>query len=101
MTDARDLPDLIQWHEGMLLAPQHFQQAEVRNEGLLHYHMGAAAPFHWGVRRLQIDSRALASGILNLSEIEAILRLWRLAADRIPKTSGIESVIDVDPIDMR
>lgn len=73
MTDARDLPDLIHWHEGMLLAPQHFQQAAVRNEGLVHYHIGVAAPFHWGVRRLQLDSRALASGIFQVSEIEAIL----------------------------
>ena len=73
MSDARDLPDLIQWHEGMLLAPQHFQQADLRSEGLLHYHTSVGAPFHWGIRRLQIDGRALASGIFHVSEIEAIL----------------------------
>ena len=70
MSDARDLPDLIQWHEGMLLAPQHFQQADLRSEGLLHYHTSVGAPFHWGIRRLQIDGRALASGIFHVSEIE-------------------------------
>lgn len=73
MTDGRHLPDAIQWHEGMLLAPQHFQQADLRSEGLLHYHMGVAAPFHWGVRRLQIDSRALASGLFQVIDIEAVL----------------------------
>jgi type VI secretion system protein ImpJ len=73
MTDGRDLPDAIQWHEGMLLAPQHFQQADLRHEGLLHYHVGLASPFHWGVRRIQIDSRALASGVLHVTEIEAVL----------------------------
>lgn len=73
MIDGRDLPDAIQWHEGMLLAPQHFQQADLRGEGLLHYHVGVASPFHWGVRRLRIDSRSLASGIFQVQEIEAIL----------------------------
>jgi type VI secretion system protein ImpJ len=73
MADGRDLPDAIQWHEGMLLAPQHFQQADLRSEGLLHYHMGVVAPFHWGVRLLQIDSRALASGVFQITEIEAVL----------------------------
>lgn len=73
MTDARHLPDAIQWHEGMLLAPQHFQQADRRNEGLVHYHVGVAAPFHWGVRALAVDARALASGIFQVTEVEAVL----------------------------
>ncbi len=73
MTDGRDLPDAIQWHEGMLLAPQHFQQADLRNEGLLHYHVSVASPFHWGVRLLEVDSRALASGIFQVTQIEAVL----------------------------
>ncbi len=73
MSDGKDLPDAIQWHEGMLLAPQHFQQADLRSEGLLHYHISAASPFHWGVSHLQIDSRALASGMFQVTGIEAVL----------------------------
>ncbi len=73
MTEGRDLPDAIQWHEGMLLAPQHFQQADLRAEGLIHYHVGVATPFHWGVRLLHIDSRALASGVFQVTELEAVL----------------------------
>lgn len=26
-TDARVIPEAVQWHEGMLLSPQHFQRA--------------------------------------------------------------------------
>lgn len=77
------MPDAIQWHEGMLLAPQHFQQADLRNEGLLHYHVGVAAPFHWGVRVLTIDSRALASGIFQVTEIEAVLPDGVLVTDSL------------------
>ena len=42
---ASDIPEAIQWHEGMLLAPQHFQQLAWRQETLLHYATLAASPF--------------------------------------------------------
>jgi type VI secretion system protein ImpJ len=31
----RPIPDLIQWHEGLLLTPQHFQQLSSRVEWLI------------------------------------------------------------------
>ena len=70
---ANELPDAIQWHEGMLLAPQHFQQLALRNEELLSYHMLASAPFHWGVRHLKTDPVLLVNGTFRLLEIEAIM----------------------------
>ena len=73
MIDGRELPDRVQWTEGMLLAPQHFQQADLRAEGLLAYHMRAAAPFHWGIRRLAINPVLLASGTFRVTELEAVL----------------------------
>jgi type VI secretion system protein ImpJ len=57
----------------MLLAPQHFQQLAVRNESLLQYHMLAAAPFHWGVRRLRVDSSLLLDGTFRVIELEAVM----------------------------
>jgi type VI secretion system protein ImpJ len=65
--------DPVQWHEGMLLAPQHFQQSTLRTEQLVNYHVLTAAPFHWGVRRLRIDPVALVNGTFRLSELEAIM----------------------------
>ncbi len=73
MADARRVPEAIDWHEGMLLAPQHFQQLSLRNEELLHYHSASLTPFHWGVLRLSIDEAALTQGLLRVSEIEAVL----------------------------
>ena len=73
MPDAKDLPAAIQWHEGMLLAPQHFQQMALRSEELLHYHLSAAAPFHWGVRRLRIDHGLLVDGTFRVLDLEAVM----------------------------
>lgn len=73
MTAAHDLPPAIQWHEGMLLAPQHFQQAARRQDGLLHYHVSLVSPFHWGVRHLKVDPIQLVDGSFRVLELEAVL----------------------------
>lgn len=73
MTRANDLPAAIQWHEGMLLAPQHFQQLALRQERLLHYHVSHAAPFRYGIVRLRLDSALLLEGTVRVLELEAIL----------------------------
>ncbi len=71
--EGQILPDAIQWHEGMLLVPQHFQQMSLRYESLLHYHTMLVAPFHWGVRRMVYDPSLLVGGIFRLREIEAVM----------------------------
>ncbi|NUB17000.1 type VI secretion system baseplate subunit TssK, partial [Azospirillum brasilense] len=73
MTEARDIPDAIDWHDGMLLAPQHFQQQALRHERQLTYHVRQARPFHWGVVHLQVDRVQLVSGLVQVRELEAIL----------------------------
>jgi type VI secretion system protein ImpJ len=72
-TTARELPGAIQWHEGMLLAPQHFQWLSLRQESLLQYHAAAISPFHWGVRHLEIDRVLQVDGILRIVELEAVM----------------------------
>ena len=73
MPTAGTVPDAIQWHEGMLLTPQHFQQSSLRNEALLSYHLALVAPFHWGITRLAIDTTALVGGSYRLQELEGVL----------------------------
>lgn len=73
MTRARNLPDAIQWHEGMLLAPQHFQQAAQRQEGLLAYHAATQTPFYWGIRHLDIDHDKLVAGVFWIRRLEAVM----------------------------
>lgn len=73
MTDAHSIPDAVLWHEGMLLSPQHFQQADQRAHALRSYLIQAAAPFAWGVHRLRIDTAALEAGRFSITELEAIM----------------------------
>jgi type VI secretion system protein ImpJ len=70
---AHDVPPAIQWHEGMLLAPQHFQLSSQRQETLLQYHAAAISPFHWGARLCRIDPVSLLDGTLRVLELEAVM----------------------------
>lgn len=83
-------PDAVLWHEGMLLAPQHFQQSSLRGEELLHYRLHAAAPFAWGVRRLQVDRSLLAQGTFRVTELEAVLPDGTVAAVRMDRDRPLE-----------
>jgi len=71
--DSSQIPEALQWCEGMLLAPQHLQQLAQRAEGLLYYHIRTATPYVWGVRRLEIEKALLASGIFRVRALEAIM----------------------------
>jgi type VI secretion system protein ImpJ len=73
MTDARAIPDAVLWSEGMLLLPQHFQQADQRAQALSAYLTLSAAPYAWGVRRLNFDRVALTTGQFVVTELEAIM----------------------------
>jgi type VI secretion system protein ImpJ len=95
MTVAPKLPDAIQWHEGMLLAPQHFQQMSSRMDDLLHYQMEAGLPFHWGIKSLTIDTVLLIEGTFRVLEIEAVMPDG-LVAYHSPATEG-NLEIDLTP----
>lgn len=70
---ADEIPEAIQWHEGMLLAPQHFQESAMRSEMLLQYTALLLAPYCWGVRRLSLDTKLLPAGQFRVLELEAVL----------------------------
>ncbi len=65
--------DAVEWHEGMLLAPQHFQLLASRVDTLVAWQTLAAAPFSWGVRRLVLDTGLLPAGIVRVLELSAIM----------------------------
>jgi type VI secretion system protein ImpJ len=96
MASAHDLPAPIQWHEGMLLAPQHFQQLVARSDRLLHYNMALGLPFPFGVVRLRFDSTLLFSGTLKLTELEAVMPDGLVVAFR--PGSGSELQLDLHSV---
>ena len=63
----------ILWGEGLFLRPQHFQRQDAYHEWRLAEGMRALHPYAWGVRRLVVDTDALASGVLRLAELQAVL----------------------------
>ena len=95
MIDARKLPAAIQWHEGMLLAPQHFQQMSLRHEELLHYHLATIAPFYWGIHRFKVDSNLLVDGTLRVLELEAVMPDGLVVS--YPDQEGGDLEIDLKP----
>lgn len=95
MSGPRKVPDAIDWHEGMLLAPQHFQQLSQRHEELVHFHAAAASPFHWGVIRLEIDTAALSQGVLRVAELEAVLPDGLIVSRELDDPQPLE--VDLNP----
>ncbi len=65
-------PDAVQWHEGMLLAPQHLQAEAARVEALLGDRLRVAEPFFWGVLALRLDDGALMAGRLRVLALQAL-----------------------------
>jgi type VI secretion system protein ImpJ len=84
------IPEPIQWHEGMLLMPQHFQQMATRYEALIQSAVASASPYSWGVLRFDYDKTALVSGLLRVLRLEAIMR------DGLAIVAGSEAGIDLE-----
>lgn len=68
---AARLPAAIHWHEGMLLAPQHFQTASLRNEVLPYYHTAISSPFHWGL--LDLHAEEFDGKVVKVLNVEAVM----------------------------
>ncbi len=62
----------VLWGEGLFLRPQHFQRQDAYHEWRLADAMHAMHPFAWGLRRLRVDSDALANGVLRVQELQLI-----------------------------
>jgi type VI secretion system protein ImpJ len=65
--------DRIQWHEGMLLSPQHFQTESARVDQLVAWQVGLTQANAWGVSELVIDEQLLANGVLRIVKLVAIM----------------------------
>lgn len=72
-TNHQHIPASVQWHEGMLLGPQHFQQSFLRQELLLGHHIMNLAPNYWGIEKLEINRGLLVSGYFQVDELVAVM----------------------------
>lgn len=63
----------VLWGEGLFLRPQHFQFQDAYHEWRLAEVATSLHPYAWGLRKLKIDTNALANGVLHVDELQAIL----------------------------
>src|SRR3954468_12063501 len=66
-------PQRVVWSEGMLISPQHLQQADLYHERLLDARLGALAPFSWGVAHVALDPGALGAEQVKLTSFLGVL----------------------------
>ncbi len=67
-------PDLIQWHEGMPLLPQHFQQLNLRIESLVNSYFSLIDNNNYGIIKIDIDQIQIIRNIFCLNDVEAIMQ---------------------------
>lgn len=92
--NAYEIPDAIQWHEGLLLTPQHFQQLSSRHEALVQYGTSLIAPFCWGVRRFKHHAISLPAGKFRVLELEAVMPEGLVVVHGF--ASGRDDVLEID-----
>lgn len=62
----------VHWHEGMFLAPHHFQQADRHRQRNVERQFKALHPFGRGISAVNIDAESLASGQLVITAAEGV-----------------------------
>lgn len=71
--DYRLKTDPVQWHEGMPLAPQHFQLNDYRYYSIQKFLLESLGGYNWGVSQLDIDPLLLAKGVFRVLSVQAIM----------------------------
>jgi len=67
------VPHRVVWSEGMLVSPQHLQQADLYHERLLEARLAALVPQTWGILSLDLDLGALQADQLRVGRFLGIL----------------------------
>ena len=67
------LPESLQWSEGMLLSPQHFQQNDIYWQQQLRHLMARLQPYYWGVIDIAVDSALLREGKVRLDGLHCVM----------------------------
>lgn len=63
----------VQWHEGMLLSPQHLQQSDVYYQHYIVSQLYNLSPYYWGVHNLTVDENHLSNGLLRITQLQATM----------------------------
>ncbi len=67
------IPQPVQWFEGMLLSPQHFQQNNSYFEHLIFHQLQRITPYFFGAIELKFNQTAIADQKLLVEKIHAVM----------------------------
>lgn len=84
----------LQWHEGMLLSPQHFQYSDERNATVAFIQSQFQAYCSWGIFNFQFDESLINQGLISISELNAIFPDGTVVELLCNKDSG--NVLELD-----
>jgi type VI secretion system protein ImpJ len=68
------MSNFVQWHEGMLLSPHHFQQSDNHLQHLFSVFGASCFAFFYGVHELKIDTASLASGVIRILKARGVFQ---------------------------
>lgn len=73
MKTVKNIPELINWTQGMKLSQHHFQESFKRPEYLLRYSLDQFIPFYWGLSSIKLNTINLPNGIFEVTSLEAVM----------------------------
>ena len=89
------VPEPVDWRQGMLLSPQHFQQQEAHIDRLTTHKLYLSQPHYWGLIDINIDSDDLSRGRVSISRLHAVLPDGQVI-DFSPSESEAPLEVEVD-----
>lgn len=90
------IPRALQWSEGMLLTPQHFQQSDIYWHHQLCHRTASLQPYYWGVIDFAISPNELQAGRVKIERLHAVFPDG--LAIQLPDTSDVASFNLGDPL---
>ncbi len=73
MDASARIPEPLQWYEGMLLTPQHFQQSDIYWHSLMRHIMMQLEPHYWGLIDVDLDDAAIKMGKIHIKHVHAVM----------------------------
>ncbi len=73
MSSMPQISQPVQWFEGMLLSPQHFQQNNNYFEQLMFHQLQRVTPYFFGALELYFDQSAMADQRLLVQKVHAVM----------------------------
>lgn len=67
------LPESLQWSEGMMLSPQHFQQNDIYWQQQQRHLMAQLQPYYWGVIAIAVDEALLREGKVRIDRLHCVM----------------------------